>query len=100
MIQIDFLQNDPFDMRITIYMFSCFIFNFIETSILLLFILILHRELRKMSVDQGGMSFRAAPILTKDPYPTRCTAPAPLTGTYVQPYLKDQFFRFIFSPLF
>ena len=33
-----------------------------------------------MSVDEGGMSFRATAILTKDPYPARCVAVAPLTG--------------------
>ena len=33
-----------------------------------------------MSIDEGGMSFRATSILTKDPYPARCVAAAPLTG--------------------
>ena len=40
------------------------------------------REMRHLSVDQGGMSFKAGPVIKKDLYPTRYSQPTPLTGTY------------------
>ena len=33
-----------------------------------------------MSVGEGGMSFKAAPITTKDMFPSRHVAATPLTG--------------------
>jgi hypothetical protein len=38
------------------------------------------KELRKLSVDEGGMTFRAGPISTVDQYPTKPVPPIMLTG--------------------
>lgn len=52
-----------------------------------------HRELRNLSVEKGGMSFKAAPITHKDLFPSRHTAPAPLTGDILNSYsIKSIFF--------
>ena len=37
------------------------------------------RRLRGKSIADGGLIFRAKPILTVDPFPARCVPPPPLT---------------------
>jgi hypothetical protein len=37
------------------------------------------KELRRKPVEQGGMCFKAAPVLKHDPFPSRHVNPAPLT---------------------
>ena len=51
------------------------------------------REMRHLSVDQGGMSFKAGPVIKKDLYPTRYSQPTPLTGTVL--YCMARYLKFV-----
>lgn len=45
------------------------------------------KDLRRKSVEEGGLMFKAKPIVTKDQYPTRAVVAAPLT-TPLSPQLR------------